>query len=82
MLNEKSVVTTVLHGAIDPFTGFRTAHDSIARFIAALEKTRGIQVSTLSMPMETRADTATKASLDGLAVKAEFSLKIAYRPTP
>jgi hypothetical protein len=82
ILDEKSAVTTVLRGTIDPFTGYRNAHDSIARFITALEKTRWIQASALSMPMETRSNTATKARLDGLAIQAEFSLKIEYRPTP
>ena len=82
ILDGKSAVTTVLHGAIHPFTGYRNAHDSIAHLIAALEKTRGIQASALSMPMETRANTATKASLDGRAMQAEFSLKIEYQPTP
>jgi len=82
ILDGKSAVTTVLHGAIHPFTGYRNAHDSIAHLIAALEKTGGIQASALSMPMETRANTATKASLDGRAMQAEFSLKIEYQPTP
>jgi hypothetical protein len=82
ILDEKTAVTTVLRGTIDPFTGYRNAHDSIARLITALEKTRGIQASALSMPMETRVDSATKASLDGLAITPEFSLKIEYRPTP
>jgi hypothetical protein len=82
ILDKKTAVTTVLSGAIDPFTGYRNAHDSIARLIAALEKTRGIQASALSMPMETRANSATKASLDGLAIIPEFSLKIEYRPAP
>ncbi len=82
ILDGKLAVTAVLHGTIDPFTGYRNAHDSISRFITALEKTRGLQASALTMPMETGAQTATKASLDGLPIQAEFSLKIDYRPTP
>lgn len=82
MLADKSTVTAVLRGVIDPFTGYRNAYDSIGRFIASLQKSRGIQASALTMPMETRANTATTARLDGLAVQAEFSLKIEYHPTP
>jgi hypothetical protein len=82
ILDRKLAVTAELRGVIDPFTGYRNAHDSISRFISALEKTRGLQASALTMPMETGAQTATKASLDGLPIQADFSLKIDYRPTP
>jgi len=82
MLTGKTGVTTILQCSIQPFSGYQNVYNSVSRFVAELETNQGIKAIPLKMPIETGLANATRATLDGEGIKAEFTLKIEYRPVP
>jgi hypothetical protein len=78
MLAGKAQVITVLEGSVSPNGGVLAAHQSITRFIAALEQNQGLAVTPMVMPTETSPDGSIKATLNGEAFTAEFSLQLTY----
>ncbi len=76
MLAGKAQVMATLEGSVFPNGGYLAAHQSITRFIAALEMNQGLTVTPLVMPTEISPGGSIKATLDGEAFKADFSLQL------
>jgi len=81
MLAGKAQVIATLEGNVSPNGGYLAAHQSITRFIAALEQNQGLAVTPLFMPTETSPDGSIKATLNGEEFKADFSLQLTYQVT-
>ena len=79
MLAGKTHVTTLLDGIVSPGGGYLGAHQSVSRFITALEQIPGMKVLPLVMPTVTSPDSSMKATLDGEAIQAKFSLQLVYQ---
>ncbi|HDR46354.1 MAG TPA: hypothetical protein ENN94_01485 [Geoalkalibacter subterraneus] len=78
LLAGQTRVVTNLEGTVSPVGGHLAAHQGVIRFITALEQTPGLQVIPVAMPTETRPDSSLKATLDGKAMNAGFSLQLVY----
>jgi hypothetical protein len=76
MLAGKAQVITTLEGSVFPNGGFLAAHQSITRFITTLELNQGLTVTPMAMPTEISPDGSIKATLNGEAFKADFSLQL------
>jgi hypothetical protein len=73
----------VLNGEIKPYTDYRSALDSVNRFVEALKKNLSLQVTPLDKPI----DIGSAASQKGSAGKKEpdkaaFSVKLTFVPAP
>ena len=79
MLAGKTRVTTILDGIVYPGGGYLDAHQSVIRFITALEQIPGMKVLPIVMPTVTSPDSSMKATLDGEAIQAKFSLQLVYQ---
>lgn len=79
MLAGKTHVATILDGTVSPGGGYLGAHQSVNRFITALEKIPGMKVVPVVMPTTTSPDSSMKTTLDGEAIQAQFSLQLVYQ---
>ncbi|MDD3815008.1 MAG: hypothetical protein PHZ02_10215 [Desulfocapsaceae bacterium] len=79
MFGGNTQVTTVLEGIVYPGGGYLNAQQSVTHFITALEQIPGMKVTPLVMPTACSPDSSMKATLDGEAIEAVFSLQLAYQ---
>lgn len=82
MLGGKTGVVTTFEGIVYPGGGYLNAHQSVIRFVTALEQIPGMKVTPLVMPTATSPDSSMKATLDGEEIPAEFTLLLAYQGRP
>lgn len=79
MLGGKTGVVTTFDGIVYPGGGYLNAHQSVIRFITALEQIPGLKVTPLVMPTETNPGSSMQATLGGEAIPAGFTLLLAYQ---
>ncbi|MBA3006500.1 MAG: hypothetical protein KJ900_10360 [Proteobacteria bacterium] len=79
MLGGNTQATTILEGTVYPGGGYLNAQQSVIRFITALEQIPGMKATPLVMPTASSPDSSMKATLDGEAIQAVFSLQLAYQ---
>jgi hypothetical protein len=74
----------ILEGEISPFSDYRSALNSIDRFMDTLKKdNRGIRVTPLAMPINVGSLSSLKGSIDRQErAKPIFSMKIVLPPKP
>ena len=76
LIEGKSRMTARLGGIIAPFTSQRAAHDSLGRFVAALQALPGIKARLLEMPLETSPDAQIKTRVGQGADDPAFLIEI------
>lgn len=74
----------ILEGEISPFSDYRSALNSVERFMDALKKdSRGIRVTPMAMPINVSSLSSLKGSIDNQErAKTVFSVSIVLPPKP
>lgn len=76
LLSGQTHGTIFFEGMVSPADGYLAVHGRVVRFIRALETTANTRVFPLAMPADTSPDSSLKATLDGRAIEAGFSLRL------
>lgn len=78
----KVAVTVTLSGQVQPTGGYAEAQQAVLGFMAVLSQIQGMQVRPLALPTETKPEATVRATVDGAAVPASFSIQLTRAPRP
>jgi len=76
ILAGRTTLVTTITGQVQGVSSFRDARDNVLSFIETLERTPGIRVNALQMPIDVRAESAVATVVNDAVVNEAFSLQI------
>ena len=76
ILAGRTMLVTTITGQVQGVSSFRDARDNVLSFIETLERTPGIRVNALQMPIDVRAESAVATVVNDAVVNEAFSLQI------